>query len=333
MQRPPTMDDVARRAGVSRALVSLVMRDSPKVSAHRRNLVMEAAAELGYRPNVLARNLASHQTRTIGVMINDLHNPYFADVIEGLEELAADRGYRVLINSGWRRTDGEEAAIETLLEFRASGVVLAGPRLADEHIVSAAESVPLVAVGRAVESDSLDSVNNDEIIGSRLVVEHLVDLGHHDIAHVDGGGGAGAQTRRRGYELAMTALGLADQIRVVAGDFTEVSGVAAAEEILDWSRRPSAVFAANDVTAIGVLDTFEARGLQVPGDVSVVGYDNSAVAAMQHISLSTVNQPRRDMGRLAMAALIERLEGTRTTARHEVIAPTLVPRATSGPAT
>ena len=232
MQRPPTMEDVARRAGVSRALVSLVMRDSPKVSTERRTAVLAAAADLGYRPNILARNLASHRTRTVGIMVNDLHNPYFADVIEGIEQVGSHRGYRTIINSGWRRDEGEEAAIETLLEFRTDGLVLAGPRLDERHIIGAANDVPVVAVGRAVDHPSVDTVNNDERVGARLVVEHLVGLGHERIVHVDGGGGAGAAARRMGYERAMRDFGLDRHIRVFPGDFTEASGVQAASAIL-----------------------------------------------------------------------------------------------------
>ncbi|MCP5028986.1 MAG: LacI family transcriptional regulator [Actinomycetia bacterium] len=331
-RRPPTMEDVAEAAGVSRALVSLVMRQSPKVSAQRREAVLAAADRLGYRPNVLARNLASRRTRTVGFIIDDLHNPYHADVAAGAEEIAAAEGYRILINTGWRQADAEQRAVETMLEFRTDGIILAGPRLDEEHMVSAGRLVPIVAVGRAVESDGVDTVNNDEIAGARLAVEHLVELGHREIVHFDGGQGAGAATRRFGYEQAMTAAGLADQIKVVEGNFTEISGVAAAEEVLRWNHRPTAVFAANDLMAAGALDTFEEAGWLVPDDLSIVGYDNTALAAMQHMSLSTINQPRHMMGRLAMEALLERLDDTRTEARHEVLTPELVPRKTSGPA-
>ncbi|MCP3856327.1 MAG: LacI family transcriptional regulator [Actinomycetia bacterium] len=325
------MDDVAAAAGVSRALVSLVMRQSPKVSSQRRAAVLDAADRLGYRPNVLARNLASRRTRTVGFVIDDLHNPYHADIAAGAEEVAADRGYRILINTGWRQADAEQRAVETMLEFRTDGIILAGPRLDEQHMVAAARSVPLVAVGRAVESTEIDTINNDEIAGARLAVEHLVELGHTQIVHFDGGQGAGAATRRFGYEQAMTAAGLADQIRVVDGDFTEVSGVAAAEQVLAWNERPTAIFAANDLMAAGALDTFEEAGWLIPEDLSIVGYDNTALAAMQHMSLSTVNQPRHMMGKMAMEALLERLEDGRTEASQEVITPELVARNTSGP--
>ena len=329
--KQPTMEDVAAEAGVSRALVSLVMRNSPKVSDTRRAAVHAAADKLGYRPNVLARNLACRRTLTIGVMINDLHNPYFVEVLDGMEPVATAAGYRLLIAPGWQRPASERRAVESILEYRVDGLILAGPRLDSKAIVEAARTTPVVMVGRTLRSDLVDSINNDEAVGSRLVVDHLVDLGHTRIAHFDGGSGAGAAARRAGYETAMRHHGLDSMIDVTRGDFTEVSGGRAAQEVLCRSELPTAVFAANDLMAAGALDTLEGAGLQVPDDVSLIGYDNTALAAMPHMSLSTVHQPRLEMGRLAVEALLERIEGERTTCRRDVLAPRLVPRATSGP--
>ena len=172
----PTMDDVADRAGVSRALVSLVMRDSPRVSDHSREKVLAAAQELGYRPNVLARNLASGQTHTIGVMLNDLHNPFFTEVSEGAAAEAAERGFQILITSGWQRDGAEIPAIEALLELRTDGMFLAAPRLATEVLEEFAEQAPVVSVSNFSKPPSFDTVNNDEAHGAGLIVDHLVDI-------------------------------------------------------------------------------------------------------------------------------------------------------------
>jgi len=325
------MDDVAREAGVSRALVSLVMRASPRVGDARRRAVLRAVDELGYRPNVLARNLASRCTHTIGVMVNDLHNPFFAEMLDGMEAFASDHGYRLLLNSGWRRPSSERAAVETLLEFRTDGIVLASPRLETKAIVRAAESVPVVVLGRALRSPHVDTVNSDEEAGACLVVDHLHRLGHVDITHFDGGAGAGASARRTGYVRAMRAIGAEGHIRVVEGDFTEVSGALAANQILEWPDRPTAVFAANDLMAAGALDRMEECGLRIPDDISIVGYDNTALAAMQHLSLSTINQPRKKMGLLAIEVLLERIEDHRTQVRRLVLPPQLVARGSSAP--
>jgi DNA-binding LacI/PurR family transcriptional regulator len=327
----PTLEDVASRAGVSRALVSLVMRGSTRVSAKSRGKVLAAAAQIGYRPNAMARNLASRRTHTVGLLLNDLHNPWFAEVADGVERAAAENGYRVLIASGGGGPRGEERALDSFLELRTDGVILAGPRLAAARIAAAAVDVPIVVVGRAMRTSRVDTVVNDDRFGAELVVRHLIELGHRAIAHIDGGSGAGARPRRRGYEEAMRESGLEDQIRVVHGDFTDVAGVHAAQAILESGDLPTAIFAANDLAAAGVLDRLEDAGLRIPDDVSLVGYDNTFLAALHHMSLTTVNQPRAAMGRLALVAFLERRENGRTAAARHVVPPSLVVRRTSGP--
>ena len=174
-------------------------------------------------------------------------------------------------------------------------------------------------------------MTNDEDIGAQLVVEHLAALGHRRIAHVDGGTGAGARSRRRGYERAMVKAGLGAHIDVIDGDYTESSGMKGAQTFLGRRPRPTALFCANDLTAIGALDVFDDLAVRVPEDVSLVGYDDTQLAGLRHVSLTTVEQRSAALGHLGMTALAERLESGRSGSLRHIVTPSLVVRATTGP--
>jgi DNA-binding LacI/PurR family transcriptional regulator len=220
--------------------------------------------------------------------------------------------------------------LEALLEYRTDGLILVSPRLSGAEVAADVGSLPCVVIGRQVRSTHIDCVLTDEALGSRTAVQHLVDLGHERIVHIDGGQGAGAGPRRSGYERAMAAAGLRAVAAVIPGEFTEGAGVAAAEQLLAAPELPTAVFAANDLVAIGLIDRLAQSGVRIPEDVSVVGYDNTFVAALNPIRLTTVNQPRHEMGREALALLLERMNGraTRAIRLHE---PALVVRSTTAP--
>ena len=325
----PTIHDVAARAGVSKSLVSLVLHDSPLVSETKRRAVLAAAADLDYRPNAVARSLVQRRTHVLGVMLSDLHNTFFADVLDGVAGRAGERGYKAMLNTGNRTPTGEAAAIETLLELRSDGLILAAPRLDAARIAQAARSVPVVLVARTISAPGVDCVSNDDPAGAALAVDHLVSLGHRQIAHIDGGQGAGAQARRQGYVRTMRGHGLASQARTARGDYTEEGGARGVAALLARGPRPTAIFAANDLSAIGALDALTRGGLRVPDDVSLVGYDNTALAALRHIDLTTIDQPREAMGETAVDLLLERLERRRTAPRRIVMAPALVVRGTT----
>lgn len=325
-RKAPTMDDVALEAGVSRALVSLVMRGASNVSDHRRTAVLAAAEHLGYRPNAVARSLAEKRSHTFGVVLDDLHNTFFADLLDGIHEIANKHNYRLLLNTAWLQQEDERQAIESFLQYRVDGIILLSSRTTRETVAEANRTTPVVRVGNRM--DGIDTVVNDDERGAELAVEHLIDLGHTDIVHITGEGGS-AQQREDGFARAMQKHGLTP--RLVEGDFSERAGAEAVELMLAERTIPTAIFAANDLMAVAALDRLQQAELRVPEDVNVVGYDNTSLASLRHVSLTTINQPRVEIGRLAAQCLVERLDEGRDAPVSHVVSPDLIIRRTTGP--
>jgi len=325
---PVTLEDVAARAGVSRSLVSLALRGSPRVAKESRERVLAAAAELGYRPNLNARRLASTHTGTFGVLISDLHNPLFAEILDGL--VAGMKGVpeEMLLASGFRDPERERAALESFLAHRVDAIVVVGVEIPASEIATVARSVPTVAVGRRVRG--VDSVVIDDRLGASLVTEHLITLGHRRIAHVDGGKGNGAAARRRAYADTMRAHGLVEHIQICPGEYSEEAGRHAFERL--WREpRPTAIFAANDQSALGVLSGARSAGVQVPNEVSVAGFDNITFARSDLVSLTTVDYPHTQLGEIVANLVKARLADNEAKPSVIVLTPTLLPRSTTAP--
>ncbi|GLZ11682.1 LacI family transcriptional regulator [Actinomadura sp. NBRC 104425] len=324
----PTMRDVAARAGVSKALVSLVFRNAPGASAETRARVMQAAAELGYRHNRTASLLARRRTHLLGVTMT-LRNTFHAELFEELQAVADEFGYELALSTV-TRTHDERRAIENLLEFRCEGLVLIGAELPAPRLTALGRQLPVVVVGRRIASPDLDVVRTADDQGVGQVVDHLAELGHRSIAHLDGGAGTIASDRRRGYRKAMQRNGLEEHIRLVTGGYTEDAGMAAARALLDGPDLPTAVVAVNDRSAVGLLDILARSGVEAPKAVSVAGYDDSPLSRLAHVNLTTVSQEPLDQARHALQAMVERLDGGRTTRRDVVLKPRLVIRGTTG---
>ena len=331
----PTMEDVAERADVSRALVSLVINGSPKVSEQKRRRVLEAARALGYRPNLMARSLAQQRTRIIGVLVNDLRNPFFAEVVEGVETAAESDEFGIVVLNGRRDRGRELAAVETLVQLQVEGLALVGTQLDRDDLAEVADIVPTVMVASdlvgSLDHPGVDAIVTDGRRGAELVVEHLVALGHKRILHIDGADNASAAERRQGYLRGMEAAGLGGQADVRTGGDDEAAAFAVIDEILAEPDAPTAIFAFNDLLAAGVLDRLDDAGVPVPAHVSLVGFDNTFIAALHHLALTTVNQPRLTMGEMAVAALLERLNDSRDEPVRHTLEPELVVRGTTGP--
>ena len=329
--KQPTILDVAKRAGVSKSLVSLAMREPDRVSETSREAVLAAAEELGYRPNAAARSLVQQRSNVIGTVLSDLHNPFFADVADGIEAAATAAGFGAVLSSGFLDPDRERAAIERLLELRVDALIVMGSMMKIEALEEVASSIPVTVVSRYTDSESLDTVGVDDKVGAQEAVDYLVHLGHRDIAHIHAGDAAGAPRRRAGYEEAMAENGLADHIRTFAGGFTESAGAKAMTEILGGGDIPTAVFAPNDFSALGAMDVIDSAGLQIPGDISLIGFDDLAIAGLPRISLTTMGQPRSELGEQAVRLVLERLTEDRRVVRRVVVPPYLVIRSTTGP--
>jgi DNA-binding LacI/PurR family transcriptional regulator len=329
-QRPATvtMADVAARAGVSRALVSIVFRGVAGASPATRERVLQAAEELAYRPDQRARLLSSNRSRIVGVVFG-LHREFHGEIVDGLYRAVEGSGYDIGLGAA-SRSRSEQQAVQSLLGYRCEALILAGPTLPRATLEELAERLPVVVVARALRSRRVDVVRTDDVAGARLAVEHLAGLGHESILHVDGQRSPGAAERRRGYREAMSELGLSAHARVVPGGLTEEHGQRAAAAAYAGDV-PTAVTAFNDHCAAGFMAALRTRGTRVPEDVSVVGYDDSHIAGLVGVSLTTVAQDTTAIARSALDLALNRLQDQDREASEVVVRPRLVVRDTSGP--
>jgi DNA-binding LacI/PurR family transcriptional regulator len=326
--RLPTIRTVAARAGVSKSLVSLVLKNSPHVSEVKRQAVLKAVAELSYRPDPVARSLAERRTRTVGIVIDDLSNPWYAPLLDGVRPVLHEQGLRPLLADG--RTESD--AVRALADLRVDGLLLVGTpsSSAVDQVNALGNQMPTVVAGtRDPRLSAVDLVANDDYSGARLATGHLLGLGHRRIAHIIGEGEVG-RLRRAGHEASIAEAGL--EARCVAGDWTEPTGHRVAAELLRGPDRPTAIFAANDLSAVGVLSAADDLGLRIPEDVSVVGYDDTWFARLKRVSLTTVNGHIAEVGQVAARTLIDRIEGEGGTAGVRLLFPALVERSSTGPA-
>ncbi|MFC8373463.1 MULTISPECIES: LacI family DNA-binding transcriptional regulator [unclassified Streptomyces] len=326
------MADVAARAGVSRALVSIVFRNQPGAGQETRDRVLRVAEEIGYRPDNAARLLARGRSRTLGVMFT-VHHTFHADLVEGIYPEAERRGYDVLLSATAPGRD-EIQAVEALLAHRCEAVILLGPDAGAARLDELGRRTVAVSVGRRVRDARIDSVHTAENKGVRQAMDHLFDLGHRRIVHIDGGRGPGSAERRRAYGAAMRRYGLQAETRVLAGSHTEESGIEAGRLLVAERERgtplPTAVLAANDRCALGLLMAFARAGVEVPGEVSVVGYDDSHLSHLMPVGLTTVRQDAVLMAERAVGFVVDRLDEENREPREAVIEPKLVVRDTTG---
>ncbi len=327
--RRPTLADVAALAGVSVALVSIVIRDVPGASAESRRRVLQAADELGYRPDTSARLLRSSRSRLLGVVFNVQH-AFHGDLVSGLYTAADQAGYALTLSAVTPARD-ERRAVAGLLQDRCEALILLGPDAPTSYLAGLAVRLPVVVVARAARHRALDVVRTADDEGVHQAVDHLVALGHRRIAHIDGGRAPGAAERRRGYLEAMHRHGLDAHAHIQPGGPTEDDGTTAARVLLESGDLPTAIAVFNDRSATGVLDVLHRAGVGVPDHISVVGYDDSRLARLSHVNLTTIAQDTEQISTLAVARAIARVEATPVSHRELVTPPRLVIRGTTAP--
>ncbi|MEW2402585.1 LacI family DNA-binding transcriptional regulator [Streptomyces sp. NPDC046862] len=333
--RRVTIIDVARHAQVSTTTVSKVLRNAYGASPEMRAKVRRAIDELGYRPLAAARGLRG-QTYTIGVMLPDIRNPFFPEILDGITDRLADTDYQVFLGPGCNGEKEEARVTEAMIDRGMDGLVLIAPISPRDHLEHIASVVPTVVVGRHGHSPVYDTVTDDDVTGAALIVGHLADLGHRRIAHIEHHESDPTRIaempnalRADGYRRAMRSLGLAEEIDVVSTSYTQQGGYEGAKELLARPRLPTAVFAGADIVAMGVLEAFAEAGLSVPGDISVAGYDNTTFAAFGPISLTSVDQAGHEIGGNAARLLLERIADRQKAPVQVKLSPTLVPRRTT----
>ncbi|MEC5162096.1 LacI family transcriptional regulator [Janthinobacterium sp. CG_23.3] len=329
-----TMKQVAEQAGVSTTTVSHVINNTRVVSEDVRARVLAVIGQLRYVPSAVARSLKNDRTHTIGMMVPNNSNPYFAEVIRGIEDAAFKLGYNIILCNSYDDPGKQVAYIRVLMEKRIDGLILVSSGTdAELARFLADDQIPVVLVDREISGVAADFIESDHALGGYLGTRYLLDLGHRSIACVSGPRELlTSRERVAGYQRALQEAGVAPRAEwLLYSDFTSAGGHAAFGQLLALPRRPSAVFAGNDLMAIGGICAASEAGVQIPGQLSVVGYDDIALAAYSNPPLTSIGQPKQEMGALTARILLERMRDPTLPWRRELLKPSLVVRKSTAP--
>lgn len=324
-----TIYDVAEKAGVSIATVSKVINNTGRISEKTRKKVMQIMDELEYQPSVVASALSGKSTFTLGLTLPDLANPYFAELARAIEDQGRKHGFNVFICSTDNDADKEEEYYQLFMKKRVDGIIMVSrdkQNVVVKKILS--EKVPLVMIAREIFSAPVTSVMVDDYYGGMQAGQHLLQQGHQNIAViVENLTELGSKERLRGCVDAMKEAQLElDPQLVIEGGYTLESGKAAMKQLLQQKQRPTAVFACNDILAIGAIQAVREGGLKVPDDISIVGYDNTILAAIIDPPLTTVAQPMQEIGERSVALLVQQIQSKETVRQRVLLMPDLVVR-------
>jgi LacI family transcriptional regulator len=328
-----TIRDVARASDVSIATVSRVFNNSPLVSEGTRRRVVSAAATLGYWPNGIARSLITNRTHTLGLLLPDLHGEFFSEVIHGVDQLARERGFHLLVSRSSSSAEELTSALRSM-RGRVDGLVVMAPDVdASRALRHSVGNVPIVLLNPEVPLQGCDTVSIANLQGSREIVGHLIRLGHQRIATITGPGqNIDARQRLEGYRAGLRDAGLeADPNLEFHGDFTERSGYVAAHELLRQRGRATAIFVANDHMAVGVLGALQEAGIRVPDDMALAGFDDIQMARYLTPPLTTMHVDMILMGQRAVEFLLDpSRDAGPAEGRHDLLATRLVVRGSCG---
>ncbi|EKD87878.1 MAG: hypothetical protein ACD_35C00158G0001 [uncultured bacterium] len=320
----PTIREVATLAGVAPITASRVINDSGYASEDVRQRVKQAAEKLNYVPNVLARSLKSKRTHTLALVITDITNPFWTTVARGVEDAASEKDYNVIFCNTDESAQKQKAYLQTLIQKQVDGVLLV-PASSDENPIEflRQQNVQVVLLDRSLANTEVDVVRCDSKGGAYQLIKLLMKLGHRKIAILRGPiGVSSAEDRMAGYQLALQETGLetSDQL-IFSGEFSVESGYQMTKKLLLMSPRPTAMFASNNFIAIGALKALRDAQVDVPGEMSVVGFDDLPLALVVDPFLTVADQPAYDMGRLATQRLLEHLDGKTIQEFQETILP------------
>lgn len=327
-----TMKDVALKANVSTATVSRALMNPDKVSQATRNKVEQAAIDVGYLPNALGRNVKRNESRTILVIVPDICDPFFSEIIRGIEVTAAEQQYLVLIGDCAHQNQQEKTFIDLIITKQIDGMLLLGSRLPFDASKEEQRNLPpMVMANEFAPELELPTVHIDNLTASFNAVHYLLELGHQRIACI-----AGPEEmplchyRLQGYVQALRRRGITvDPHYISRGDFSFEAGAAAMEQLLSQPVPPTAIFCHSDVMALGALSHIKRRGLKVPDDVSIIGFDDIALSQFCDPPLTTVAQPRYEIGRQAMLLLLDQLHGQTVVSGSRLLDCELVLRGTT----
>jgi LacI family transcriptional regulator len=334
-RRKPSSWDIAREANVSQSTVSRVINNSPRISKATSLRVKKAMERLGYSPNAAARTLITGRSNLIGLVVSNITNPFYPEVIEAVVATATEHDYNVILCNTQENLELQTAYLELLIEHQVDGAILTSSLLDNEGVMGEVGlgRIPVVMVNRTVEGLQVDSVRLDNTRAGQIVARHLTDLGHRSIAFVGGLEATSTNSARlAGFRNTLADLGVALPAEyVVHGEFTRASGFTLTQQLLALPHRPTALFCSDDLIAFGAMDAIIDAGLRVPEDVAVVGVDDVPAASLRQVALTTVRQHAGEMGRRAVQLLLERLRGGHDDEPIEIVLrPRLIVRRTCG---